>query len=174
MGNIVILAIGGRLGLRALFEAHLPVEWVIFALVCQSVLSQILVHRQLNLVFLIGVKPIRMPVVKQRRLIFNLFFTYMNSILRKAWRRLSAIWWNSCKEIISVGWVWYKLIILCDYELSWTWAPPATEDEPPKPSPFAPDTCYFFLFTIILFSSLFVLFFILCAKCFKYFTWTFV
>ena len=81
MRDIVILAVSGRLGLRTLAQLCFTIEGVVFAFVSKAVLCQVLVHSDLDLVFLIGIKP------KERRAISKLIAkvnTYMNSILRSA------------------------------------------------------------------------------------------
>ena len=57
MRNVVVLALLQCLGLVVAPELLLPVERVVLALVGEAVLGQILVHRQLDLVLLVGIEP---------------------------------------------------------------------------------------------------------------------
>ena len=57
MRNVVVLAVSGRLILIALFKLVFAVELVVFTLVGEAVFSQVLVHRQLDLLLLVGVEP---------------------------------------------------------------------------------------------------------------------
>lgn len=56
MRDVVILAVSGRLGLRTLAQLCFTIEGVVFAFVSKAVLCQVLVHSDLDLVFLIGIK----------------------------------------------------------------------------------------------------------------------
>lgn len=56
MRNVVVLAVSGRLILIALFKFVFAVELVVFTLVGEAVFSQVLVHRQLDLLLLVGVE----------------------------------------------------------------------------------------------------------------------
>jgi len=54
--NVVVLALLSRISLVVCFQLQLAIEGVVFSLVRQPVLRQILVDRQLHLVFLVRIK----------------------------------------------------------------------------------------------------------------------
>ena len=58
MGYVVVLTHGSSLCIWALFKLHFTIETVVFSLVCEAVFSEVLIHCQLYLFFLVGVIPI--------------------------------------------------------------------------------------------------------------------
>ena len=67
MGYVVVLTHGSSLCIGALFKLHFTIEAVVFSLICETVLGEVLIHCQLYLFFLIGVIPVHKFKIRRLR-----------------------------------------------------------------------------------------------------------
>ena len=64
---IVVLTHGSSFCIGALFKLHFTIETVVFSFICETVLSEVLVHGQFYLLFLVGVIPIYKILIRGLR-----------------------------------------------------------------------------------------------------------
>ena len=67
VGYIVVLTHGSSFCIGALFKLHFTIKTVVFSFICETVLSEVLVHGQFYLLFLVGVIPIYKILIRGLR-----------------------------------------------------------------------------------------------------------